>query len=380
MLPTGSPAPWFHAAALDGNPRYAFNSVAGRWVVMLFMGSAKHVQSQSALRLLQRHRAIFDDDRACFFGVTIDSEDAGKKRIASSLPGVRWFIDDDGMISKLYGALESKGQENWYKPHWLLLDPMLRVHSFASIRGGQDIFDELLRLLAQEPLNVNAPVLVVPRVLSSEDCQKLIRFYQTRGGKPSGFMRERNGTTTAMSDASFKRRSDVTIDDEDLLARLKARMAITLRPMIHHAFQFDATRVERFIVACYDAKTRGHFRAHRDNTTKGTAHRRFACTINLNADSYEGGDLRFPEFGRRTYRAPTGGAIIFSCSLLHEVEPITNGQRFAFLPFLYDESAALLRERNLQYVTDDLKDYRSGLKGNEDGPALTHTSDASAAD
>ena len=109
------------------------------------------------------------------------------------------------------------------------------------------------------------------------------------------------------------------------------------------------TRVERLLVARYDsADGGGHFRAHRDNTTNGTAHRRFACTINLNADEYEGGDLCFPEFGQRTYRAPTGGAVIFSCSLLHEARPVTSGARYAFLPFFYDEAAAHCAKRTWQ--------------------------------
>jgi hypothetical protein len=34
-------------------------------------------------------------------------------------------------------------------------------------------------------------------------------------------------------------------------------------------------------------------------------------TINLNGD-YDGGDLRFPEFGDRTYRAPPAGAVVFA--------------------------------------------------------------------
>ncbi len=78
-----------------------------------------------------------------------------------------------------------------------------------------------------------------------------------------------------------------------------------------------------------------------------TAHRSFAVTSNLNAEEYEGGDLRFPEFGDRTYRAPTGGAVVFSCSLLHEATPVTKGKRYAFLPFLYDEEAKVIREANL---------------------------------
>jgi predicted 2-oxoglutarate/Fe(II)-dependent dioxygenase YbiX len=74
-------------------------------------------------------------------------------------------------------------------------------------------------------------------------------------------------------------------------------------------------------------------------------------TINLNADEYEGGDLRFPEFGPRTYCAPTGGAVAFSCSLLHEALPVTRGTRYAFLPFLYDDAAAEIRRANLSRLT-----------------------------
>jgi predicted 2-oxoglutarate/Fe(II)-dependent dioxygenase YbiX len=108
--------------------------------------------------------------------------------------------------------------------------------------------------------------------------------------------------------------------------------------------------MERYIVCCYAAEDGGHFRAHRDNTTKGTAHRKFAVTINLNTEEYEGGALRFPEFGDRQYRPPTGGAVVFSCSLLHEALPVTAGERFAFLPFLYDEAGAKLRDENLKFV------------------------------
>lgn len=86
------------------------------------------------------------------------------------------------------------------------------------------------------------------------------------------------------------------------------------------------------------------------NTTKGTAHRRFAVSLVLNAESFEGGFLRFPEFGRQLYAPPTGGAVVFSCSLLHEATPVTRGTRFVFLPFLYDDAAAAIRQQNLQYI------------------------------
>jgi predicted 2-oxoglutarate/Fe(II)-dependent dioxygenase YbiX len=41
---------------------------------------------------------------------------------------------------------------------------------------------------------------------------------------------------------------------------------------------------------------------------------------------------------------------VFGCSLLHEVRPVTQGERFAFLPFLYDDAAAEIRRANLQYL------------------------------
>jgi predicted 2-oxoglutarate/Fe(II)-dependent dioxygenase YbiX len=131
---------------------------------------------------------------------------------------------------------------------------------------------------------------------------------------------------------------------------LRTCLARRLTPEIARVFQFEVTRVERYIVACYDAADGGYFKAHRDNETLGTAHRRFAVSINLNAEEFEGGDLTFPEFGPRTYRPPTGGAVVFSWSLQHEATPVTRGRRYAYLPFLYDDAGAAIRAANRDKV------------------------------
>jgi predicted 2-oxoglutarate/Fe(II)-dependent dioxygenase YbiX len=166
-------------------------------------------------------------------------------------------------------------------------------------------------------------------------------------------MRDVEGQTRQLFDYDHKRRQDSEVTDEALRRAARVRVNERIAPEIRKAFQFEATRMERYIVACYEAASSGHFRAHRDNTTRGTAHRRFAVTINLNTGEYEGGDLRFPEFGPHTYCPPTGGALVFSCSLLHEVTPVTAGQRFAFLPFLYDEAAAAVREQNRPFLASE---------------------------
>jgi predicted 2-oxoglutarate/Fe(II)-dependent dioxygenase YbiX len=163
-------------------------------------------------------------------------------------------------------------------------------------------------------------------------------------------MRDVDGKTTEIKDYSHKRLADCDVVDEGLVRATQDRLLRRVVPAIRRAFQFHATRIERHIVACYDAAEGGHFRAHRDNTTLGTAHRRFAVTINLNAGEFEGGELWFPEFSRRRYKAATGGAVVFSCSVLHEATPVTRGRRFAFLPFLYDDAAAQVRQRNGRHL------------------------------
>jgi predicted 2-oxoglutarate/Fe(II)-dependent dioxygenase YbiX len=197
-----------------------------------------------------------------------------------------------------------------------------------------------------------APVLLLPRVFEPEFCRMLMALYDRGESAESGFMQTdpKTGKTVLRTDPQMKRRRDCLIEDEGLQKAIRRRLHRRLVPEVRKAFQFHATRIERYIVARYDAADGGHFRAHRDNTTKGTAHRRFAVTINLNADDYEGGDLAFPEFGPQTFRAPTGGAVVFSCSLLHEARPVTRGARYCFLPFLYDEAAAKIRQENLGFV------------------------------
>jgi predicted 2-oxoglutarate/Fe(II)-dependent dioxygenase YbiX len=324
-------------------------------VVMLFMGSAAVPSVAAALQEVRRHRHLFDDERACFFGVTTDPMDEQQGRIARSLPGIRFFMDEDGAVSRLYGALDG----DHYRAHWLLLEPSLQVAAAMPLSESSAFFALLQQRLASPvPGQEWAPVLQVPYVFSAEFCRELIEGYAKHGGAPSGFMRERDGKTVHMLDAAHKLRRDWRIDDVQIQNRITANILRVLIPPVQRCFQFSPTRIERHIVACYEAQA-GHFRPHRDNTTKGTAHRRFAVTINLN-DDYDGGDLRFPEFGQRTYRAPLGGAIVFSCSLLHEASPVTRGKRYATLPFLYDEAGAALREANSRFIVDEAEPFSNG--------------------
>ena len=357
FLRPGEPAPWFRAAAIGGSAGYTFHTVAGRHVLMLFLGSAAGPEAAAALALVAKHRALFDDAKAVFFGITCDPADAEEARVAQSLPGIRFFLDEAGEVSRLFGAAGGEGEP--YRPFWLVLDPTLRSLALLPLARGEEAIAALAAAAVRPRDDEWAPVLLVPNVLDRPLCRRLIDLYEAQGGEPSGFMREVDGKTVLMTDPEHKLRRDCPVDDPALRRLLLDRVRAALVPMVRRAFQFEATRMERYLIGCYDATTGGHFRPHRDNTTGGTAHRRFAVSINLNAGEYDGGDLRFPEFGPRTYCPPTGGAVVFSCSLLHEATPVTRGTRYAFLPFLYDEAAAKQREANNPHLAEGLGEYRA---------------------
>jgi peroxiredoxin/predicted 2-oxoglutarate/Fe(II)-dependent dioxygenase YbiX len=365
-LAPGDPAPWFHADSTS-NPRYAFDTAAGRYIVLCFLGSAGDPSAVAALQAVAANRKQFDDQRACFFGVTVDAADRETGRLRESLPGIRFFWDFDRAICKAYGATprEADGSGNVpVRRFWVVLDPTLRVLKIFPFRpDGSDraaVFAYLEDLPGPEMfagLNLQAPVLFLPNVFEPELCHKLIELYKANGGQESGFMREAAGKTIAVTDASHKRRRDYNIEEPEMIQVTQARIKRRVVPEVAKVHQFHATRMERYIVGCYRAEDEGHFRAHRDNTTKGTAHRRFAVSINLNHD-FDGGEVSFPEYGPRSFKPPPGGAVVFSCSLLHAVSKVTRGRRYAFLPFLYDEAAAKLRAENNRFLDAAVGEYK----------------------
>ena len=255
-----------------------------------------------------------------------------------------FLADDDGSISREFGAAEM--------PRTVVLDPMLR--SIADIawdnpQGHTETVGNVLRSLPPVDdaagVPMFAPALIVPRVFSFELCDFLVQFYEGQGGTDSGFQFDISGKTTTISDWRLKRRSDVPVAAAEVRELVRGQIVRRLLPQIEQNFQFKATRMDRYIVACYDAEVGGHFHRHRDNVNAGAQHRRFAVSINLN-NNFEGCDLMFPEFGRKTYRPPEGGALVFSCGALHQVTPVTKGRRYAFLAFLYGEEDAKKREAN----------------------------------
>jgi predicted 2-oxoglutarate/Fe(II)-dependent dioxygenase YbiX len=339
----GDHVPWFSASLLTGGS-FDLHVSAGRWVVLSFLGSPGNPRASEEIGKILQHAELLREDHiiACFVLTGRPDDVAQLAEISSN--SLFFIADEDGAISRAFGAAQM--------PRTIVLDPMLRA--IADIgwdfpQGHGESVGNIMRSLppvddsAGAPMT--APALIVPRVFSFELCDFLMQFYGEQGATDSGFQFDVDGKTKTISDWRLKRRSDVPVSAPQVRELVRDHVVRRLLPQIERYFQFQATRMDRYVVACYDAEVGGHFYRHRDNINAGAQHRRFAVSINLNGD-FDGGDLMFPEFGRKLYRPPAGGALVFSCAALHQVVPVTRGRRFAFLSFLYGEEDAKKRAAN----------------------------------
>jgi predicted 2-oxoglutarate/Fe(II)-dependent dioxygenase YbiX/peroxiredoxin len=284
---------------------------------------------------------------ALVLATTAGSNEVNKGLVqAQSLPFV--LFSDPG--SEMYGAFAERIGGSVSGPICIVTDGNQRV--LGRIEPGpvgetaEGFVGRVLAWLEAEPVapglgevGALAPVLIVPNVLDRDFCAGLIERWHSDHieGVVSTVV---DGRELKCEDASVKRRRDHRITDQTLYATLVGMVTRRILPEMHKAFCQSRFIVDRFVVTCYDAERGDCFRMHRDNFTPATQARMFALTLNLNSEEHEGGGLRFPEYGPTLYKPPTGGAIVFSCSLLHEATPVTRGRRFTLLSFLRDPDAS----------------------------------------
>jgi predicted 2-oxoglutarate/Fe(II)-dependent dioxygenase YbiX len=231
----------------------------------------------------------------------------------------------------------------------VVLSPNLQVLSTVSVHDVAATAHQVLSTLATDlppmtpqEIQTQAPVLLIPRVLTPDMCPTLIHVWETRGHVDTGVEDSHHRQRQDRIDYTQKSRQDHIVSDPQLLRLLTTTVGRRILAEVHKAFAFQATRFEGFKIACYAAATGGVFHAHRDNLSPSTAHRRFALTLNLNED-YDGGHLRFPEYGPHLYRPQAGEALVFACAHLHDVTRVTHGRRFTVLSFLFGDKDVRVR-------------------------------------
>lgn len=328
------------------HPRALIDRFAGKFLVICCYGSRRIAPGAAALEALRKHADVFDETKKNFLGVSVDR---GDNRDSQPQNGLFFFWDENGLVSRQCGAapIDPVPLGTQYRVTWTVVDPTL--HVLAHFHTGADGADceavfALLRSLpdpeAFGPSEIPAPILVFPNLFEADLCDHLIGLYEKGQPRDSGFMRD----NVEVFDHSFKRRRDYFVEDEALKETISRRVRLCVIPEIKKLFFMTVTRMERYLVGCYAADEEAHFRPHRDNGQAVTSHRRFALSVFLSED-FDGGELMFPEYNRRRYKAPKGWGIVFPCAILHGVARVTRGRRFVFLPFLYDEAGAKIKEQ-----------------------------------
>lgn len=235
---------------------------------------------------------------------------------------LRLFADPLGKISSAYGG----------PGVCIVTDRNLRIlESFNAGPKGEGLAD--LEIPHLPPLTP-APALIIPNVLEPALCAELIADWE--GDHQEGFVRtaESDPKKGRTINRDMKRRQDHFVP-ADKNRKLEALAMRRIAPEAYKAFHFKTGSMQSFRVGAYLAGRGDYFRPHRDNSSPQTEHRKFAVTLNLN-DGFEGGGLIFPEYGDMVYHTGPGGAVVFSCSLLHEALPVTKGTRYVLLTFLYE--------------------------------------------
>lgn len=316
----------------------------GKPIVVVFCPAAGRGGADQSMERLTAWCGDEGEDLAHGFVLTDDP--SGRVLEAASGSGFRGrvMLDVDGSGAQAFNL-------SWAAlgaaPRIFVLDPnqrLLETFAEGDPERAARRYVEGLRLFSEatRPRDL-APALVIPRVFEPDFCARLIEAFHQRGHEESGIFSLEEGELHHRVDHTMKKRFDHYVRDENLTQAISGRMSRRVLPEIFKAFCYRVTRLEEFKIVCYRASEKGYFRPHRDNLSPQTVHRRFALTLNLNAGEYDGGELRFPEYGENLYGAGVGEAIVFSCSLLHEAMDVTRGERYVFLAFLYGEDGARQR-------------------------------------
>lgn len=335
--------------------------LSGKAVVLLFFPSYSAPGVQQILKGFAERGAALAE-RADLYAVTNESLEKNAMAAAACKAPITFLSDADGRTTRAYGL--ATGQPVAFGMSHVccfVADSNGRLLAADKQVGTPDHAAQVLALLEQhaggpsQEIRGFAPLLMVPRAFDPAFCRELIEAYESGKKIVSGSLRDYpDGRQVHHVERKVKSRTDHFLEGP-IAERARAYLRRRVVPEIHKAFSFQATHFEHFKIACYTASEGGHFSPHRDNLTPAGAHRRFAMSINLNSEDYQGGTLRFPEYGPALYKPATGEAVVFSCSLLHEAMPVTEGTRYVLLSFLYgpeDEKLRLsgLRQRQTQVV------------------------------
>lgn len=337
----GTPIPNFDVKDEIGRPlRFTDDYLCGKTLLLVLINTADENHANALLAAFSEKTAQL---QAADIAVVAFSAEANAERnlALKQATGFPWPIPADATGQQFAALGLHKGAGPSDRIIWLT--PRRTVHAwFDETDAPGDLLETIMNSQTPAPageMPLHPPVLIIPDVLSREECAKLIESVES--GVPLSVRPPREGELSGdyqipVYDHNRQDRVDHIIKDAKSQQFLDERIFARVVPVVKQAFAFDVTRREDLHVARYQGAREGNVVGHRDNITSATAHRRFALSLNLN-DDYEGGDVVFKEYSNTGYKGSAGAALIFSSSLLHEVRETTRGVRYTLISHFFND-------------------------------------------
>jgi predicted 2-oxoglutarate/Fe(II)-dependent dioxygenase YbiX len=338
-LRPGDRVPDFALPGLDGKLRKLIWSFTGQPVALLPTEDLGHLEAAQFAALLAACKAA-SVVPVVVAGNAIAAAAAAWSKLGGQAEGPLLLCDPE---RKFLPALLTQGgiglgAASALRLRVIVLDPNQRVAATfdtralpAASEAMQATADAVRSDVGREQVigTAMAPVLVLPRVFEPEFCDQVIRLWHKGDHKDTG-VSSRYGNVNV---AELKRTEDYTVVEPVMQNAISQRLAYRIGPELIKVFGFEREfSFDAHVVLSYSAEGGHFFGAHRDNGAPNTADRAFAVSLILN-DDFEGGELIFPEYSGVRVSPPKGAAAVFSCSLLHQVVPVTRGRRFSLTTF-----------------------------------------------
>lgn len=254
------------------------------------------------------------------------------------------LTDPGGSGFAAYGLLLGTDIPGRLSHRTVLITPMGTIRNIFDHPTATDHSEQILRIVKEAKTAerkrwapLHAPVLTIPSVLSEAECAQLIDHFNASDDfhhGPLSTAPKNQGFKMLIFENNRQDRVDHIIKDRNIHNLLSNRISTKIIPWIKKAFSVDINRFESLHIAKYNGPREGTKLGHRDNVSAQTAYRRFALSMSLNSD-FEGGEIVFKEFSDDGYAPPAGTAMVFSSSLLHEVQETTKGTRYNLISHFF---------------------------------------------
>lgn len=179
---------------------------------------------------------------------------------------------------------------------------------------------------------INVPYAYYDECFTNDEMEKIIKIGKELNLSKGTIKGEQNNPDKETRDYKI-RNSDISwimpSDDTDFIFR---RLTDIINILNNEYYQYDIDMIEAVQYTEYDESVKGHYLAHIDTGPQGlTARRKLSISLQLSDESeYEGGNLVLytNRFDAPCFAPKKKGTLtMFNSMVLHEVEPVTKGNR-----------------------------------------------------